>query len=193
MRLPAALAAVLLLAPAASAAAASGRSDAPRMAPDTLDAAAVADTLADPVAQLRGRRLTLPVEGVAPEALRDDFFQPRSGGRVHHAIDILAPRGTPVVAVEDGTILRTSPAAGDAGILVQQLDSSGRYVYAYAHLERWASWIAEGMKVFRGQVLGYVGSTGNATTPHLHFTIAPVGPDGRPSRSVRLNPFQILR
>ncbi|HUP18671.1 MAG TPA: M23 family metallopeptidase [Gemmatimonadota bacterium] len=162
-------------------------------AADTLDAGAAPDTLADPVARLRSRRLTLPVEGVPHEALRDDFHQPRSGGRVHRAIDILAPRGTPVVAVEDGTIISTSPSTGAGGIVVQQLDSSGRYVYAYAHLERWASWIATGMKVFRGQVLGYVGSTGNATTPHLHFTIAPVEDDGRPSRSVRLNPFQILR
>lgn len=157
--------------------------------PDTLEGSAPAD----PVETLRARQLTLPVEGVAAERLRDDFHAPRSGGRVHQAIDIMAPRGTPVVAVEDGTILRVNPNNGAGGIVVQQVDDQGEYVYAYAHLERWASWIAEGMRVFRGQVLGYVGSTGNATTPHLHFTITPMGTDGRPRRGVRINPFQVLR
>lgn len=159
------------------------------VSPDTLESTASAD----PVETLRARQLTLPVEGVVADRLRDDFDAPRSGGRAHRAIDILAPRGTPVVAVEDGTILRVNPDNGAGGIVVQQVDDRGEYVYAYAHLERWASWIAEGMRVFRGQVLGYVGSTGNATTPHLHFTITPMGADGRPRRGVRINPFQVLR
>lgn len=181
-----ALATIFLLAAAAPSSAQ------PSTVPETLDAVASTDTLDNPVARLRARRLTVPVDGVSPESLRDDFDAPRSGGRRHRALDILAPRGTPVVAVEDGTIVRMVPSNGSGGIVVQQVDSTGRFVYAYAHLERWATWIAEGMRVFRGQVLGYVGSTGNATTPHLHFTIAPVGPDGRPIRTARVNPFQVL-
>lgn len=163
---------------------------------DTLELAALTappDTLADPVARLRGRRLTMPVDGVEPAALVDDFDARRSGGRRHRALDILAPRGTPVRAVEDGTIVGLDPDNGGGGIVVRQADAAGAFVYGYAHLDRWADWIHAGAEVFRGQVLGYVGSTGNATTPHLHFTITPVGSDGRPSRGARIDPFLVLR
>ncbi|HUP46155.1 MAG TPA: M23 family metallopeptidase [Thermoanaerobaculia bacterium] len=118
------------------------------------------------------RSLHLPVEGIRIEALRSDFHEPRSGGRRHEAIDILAPRGTPVLAVADGTIrkLFTSKAGG---LTVYHYDDAETTCYYYAHLDRYAENVREGMTVARGAVIGYVGTTGNApkNAPHLHFAI----------------------
>jgi murein DD-endopeptidase MepM/ murein hydrolase activator NlpD len=116
-------------------------------------------------------RLRFPVPAVPPAAMSDGFAQAR-GRRLHLAVDILAPRGSPVVAVDDGTLVRlsTSPAGG---ISVYQHDAAGRYCFVYAHLERYAAGLAEGRSVKRGEVIAYVGTTGNAPpkTPHLHFAI----------------------
>ena len=116
--------------------------------------------------------LLIPVMGIGADALRSDFNQPRNGGRTHGAIDILAPRGTPVVAAIDGTIrkLFTSRAGG---ITIYQTDPSEEKIYYYAHLDRYAKGLKEGDKIARGTVIGYVGTTGNAPsrTPHLHFAI----------------------
>lgn len=120
---------------------------------------------------VRGLGLRFPVPAVTTDAMSDSF-EDRRGPNAHHAVDILAPRHSPVVAVDDGTVARLgrSPAGG---ISVYQLDRSERYCYYYAHLEAYATGLTEGQGVKQGQVLGYVGTTGNTprTTPHLHFAI----------------------
>jgi murein DD-endopeptidase MepM/ murein hydrolase activator NlpD len=122
--------------------------------------------------ELEERDLAMPVEGVRRDALVNTFDDPRSGGRRHEALDILAPQGTPVLAVEDGVVARLFRSAL-GGITLYQFDPSNQYVYYYAHLDRYAEGLKEGDRVRRGQVIGYVGTTGNAprNTPHLHFAI----------------------
>jgi murein DD-endopeptidase MepM/ murein hydrolase activator NlpD len=120
------------------------------------------------------RHLLFPVPAVSPGAMSDSFAE-RRGTRTHLAVDILAPRGSAVVAVDDGTVARlsSSPAGGNS---IYQFDVAERYCFFYAHLERYAVGLAEGQPVERGRVLGYVGTTGNApaNTPHLHFGISEV-------------------
>lgn len=117
-----------------------------------------------------GNSLMVPVAGIAPSALRDSFNAPRSGGRAHRALDIPARRGTPALAAADGTILsmRQNTLGGTTLYLV---DSQRRFVYYYAHLDRYHDRMSEGVEVRQGQVLGYVGTSGNAPRdfPHLHF------------------------
>ena len=137
--------------------------------------------------------LRIPVEGVELSQLRDHFDDRRGGGRAHEAIDILAPRGTPVLAVADGTVAKLWQSV-PGGITLYQFDSSGSYCYYYAHLERYARGITEGQSLRRGQVLGYVGTSGNAPrdTPHLHFAIYRLTPERRWWEGEPLNPFPLL-
>ena len=124
-----------------------------------------------PEAALAARSLIIPVEGVDPSRVRDSYTAAR-GGRTHDAVDIMAPRGTPVLAADSGTILRLRQ--NDAGgITIYQLDPGERFVYYYAHLDRYQDGLAEGMKIRQGDVLGFVGTTGNAPKdlPHLHFQV----------------------
>jgi murein DD-endopeptidase MepM/ murein hydrolase activator NlpD len=154
---------------------------------------ATPETAAEAVTDLARRRLRIPVLGVAAEELRDSFPDPRSGGRRHRALDIPAPRGTPVVAVEDARLLakRENRLGGLALFLV---DASGTYCYYYAHLDAYASGLEEGEPVARGQVLGSVGTTGNApeSAPHLHFAISILPASGRCSGGVPVNPYLVL-
>ncbi len=146
------------------------------------------------VSELRDRRLIVPVEGIDRSQLVQTFKDPRSGSRVHEAIDILAPRNTRVFAVEDGTIARLfNSRAG--GITLYQYDPSGKYVYYYAHLERYADGLKEGGALKRGQLVGYVGSTGNAPpdTPHLHFAIFEMADAKRWWEGTPVDPFLVLR
>ncbi len=112
--------------------------------------------------------LMVPVEGVSPAQIRDTYHEPRSGGRIHRATDIIVPRGTKIVAAVPGVIVRISDNAL-GGKTIYQLDQVSRYLYYYAHLDSYAPDLKVGQVVNQGQLLGYVGSTGNATTPHLHF------------------------
>jgi len=143
---------------------------------------------------LASRELTVPVQGVEPDKLVRSYHDARSGGREHEALDILAPRGTPVVAVEDGTIAKlfTSKAGG---ITVYQFDPGQDYSYYYAHLDRYADGIKEGMPVRRGQVLGYVGTSGNAPkdTPHLHFAIFRLTAEKHWWEGTPIDPYDILK
>lgn len=124
-----------------------------------------------PVKVAEAAALHIPVQGIKLAALRSNFREPR-GNRTHHAIDILAPRGTPVVAATDGTIrkLFTSKAGG---LTIYQYDVAEEKCYYYAHLDRYADGLREGLTVRRGDVIGYVGTSGNApkNAPHLHFAI----------------------
>jgi murein DD-endopeptidase MepM/ murein hydrolase activator NlpD len=134
----------------------------------------------------------IPVLGVTASSLHDSFNESR-GGHTHRALDILAPRGTPVVAAVDGTIrkLFTSRAGG---LTIYEFDDSAQRVYYYAHLDHYAN-IDEGMHVRRGDVIGYVGTTGNApeSTPHLHFAIELLPPTKEWWKGTAINPYPILR
>jgi murein DD-endopeptidase MepM/ murein hydrolase activator NlpD len=124
-----------------------------------------------PEAALAAKSLIIPVQGVDPSRVRDSYTAAR-GGRTHDAVDIMAARGTPVIATDAGTILRLRQ--NDAGgITIYQLDPDERFVYYYAHLDRYQDGLVEGMKIQQGDVLGFVGTTGNAPkdTPHLHFQV----------------------
>jgi peptidoglycan LD-endopeptidase LytH len=139
----------------------------------TPDTAAPAASAAD-LAQLR-TELTMPVPGVDPADMPDSFDDPRGahGERRHQAFDILAPRGTPVVSATSGRLLKLYTSK-DGGLMVYAADSTERFILMYAHLDRYADGLTDGMPLRQGQVIGYVGTTGNAppNTPHLHFAIA---------------------
>jgi murein DD-endopeptidase MepM/ murein hydrolase activator NlpD len=157
---------------------------------------AVGDTRpVDALAGLIARRLTVPVRGVGRDDLRDTFDERRGESRQHEAIDILAPRNTPVVAVEDGTVAKLFTSHGGGGLTVYQFDSDSEYAYYYAPLQRYAAGLSEGQPVRRGQVIGYVGTSGNAPpdTPHLHFAIYRLTGERQWWEGDPLNPFEILR
>lgn len=149
---------------------------------------------APPGAELEARDLTIPVQGIKPEQLVRTFTDARGSSRKHEAIDILAPTGTPVLAVEDGRIARLfNSKAG--GITVYQLDPTERFCYYYAHLDRYADGMRENDTVRRGQVIGYVGISGNAPkdTPHLHFAIFRLTEARRWWEGTPVDPYEVLR
>ena len=138
---------------------------------------------------LADKQLLFPVQGFDRAKLRDNFAELR-GMRRHEALDIMAPRGTPVVAVEDGRVAKLFRSVA-GGIAIYQYDPSERYAYYYAHLDRYAHGLEEGTRVKRGEVIGYVGSTGNApvNAPHLHFTIFVLGADKKWWKGEAVNPY----
>lgn len=140
------------------------------------------------------RRLRLPVEGLDRGDLVPSFADARSGGRRHEAIDILASRGTPVLAVEDGTIAKLFFSQA-GGLTIYQFDPTTNWVYYYAHLDKYASGLSDGDRVAAGQILGYVGTTGNAPpgTPHLHFAIMRLTAEKRWWEGDAVDPYPILR
>ena len=140
----------------------------------------------------QARPLMIPVPGIAPGDLRDSFSDARRGAR-HEAIDIHAPRGTPVVAVDDGKVVKLFHSK-PGGLTVYQFDPRQEVAYYYAHLDRYAASLAEGMELKRGDLIGYVGSTGNANpaAPHLHFAIFVLGPEKRWWEGTAINPYPLL-
>jgi peptidoglycan LD-endopeptidase LytH len=140
-----------------------------------------------------GRGLLLPVAGVAVSQLRDTFDEGRDQGRVHRALDILAPRGTPVLAADDGRVLRVR-ANALGGNTIYATDPGGRVVYYYAHLDAYQSGLTEGAAIARGDVLGTVGTTGNAPkdTPHLHFQVMSMPSDGKYWDGDAINPYPLF-
>jgi peptidoglycan LD-endopeptidase LytH len=145
-------------------------------------------------ADLTARNLLVPVQGVTRQSLQDTFKDARSQGRVHDAIDILAPRNTPILAVEAGRIVKLF-TSDKGGLTIYQFDPTNTYSYYYAHLERYAPGLAEGNQVTRGQVIGYVGTSGNAPpdTPHLHFAITLLPPEKNWWQGQPINPYPVLR
>lgn len=145
---------------------------------------------ADP-APLRARSLALPVAGVTVDELRDSFADPRSG-HIHQALDIVAPRGTRVVAVDDGLVHKLHSSAR-GGLTVYQFDRSQSYCYMYSHLDRYAPGLREGDVLRKGSLVGYVGTTGNAPpdVPHLHLEIVELTPARVWCRGRPVNPFQV--
>ena len=137
--------------------------------------------------------LTIPVRGITLNQLRDTFTHARGGGRRHGAMDILAPRGTEVIAAVDGKIRKLfNSKAG--GLSIYQFDEAEQRVYYYAHLDRYADGLKEGQFVEQGTVIGYVGTTGNAPpgTPHLHFAIEELTAEKLWWKATPINPFPLL-
>jgi murein DD-endopeptidase MepM/ murein hydrolase activator NlpD len=136
----------------------------------------------------------IPVAGVRPEQLRDTFQEARSEGRVHDAIDIPAARSTPVLAVAEGRIVKFFNSER-GGITIYQLSADERLVYYYAHLERYAVGLAEGHLARRGEIIAYVGDTGNAGPGnyHLHFSVAVITDPKRYWNGTNINPYPLLR
>jgi murein DD-endopeptidase MepM/ murein hydrolase activator NlpD len=149
--------------------------------PDALDA-------------LQRRDLRVPIDGASIDALKGEFAERRDrGGRPHEAVDILAPRNTAIHAVEDGTIAKLflSKAGGNT---IYQYDPSRRFCYYYAHLERYSNGLSEGAAVARGDVIGFVGTSGNApvNTPHLHFAIFELTADRHWWQGKAIDPYLVL-
>ncbi|MFL6857907.1 MAG: M23 family metallopeptidase [Allosphingosinicella sp.] len=138
--------------------------------------------------------LAIPVAGIKAEQLGDTFTQARSGGRVHDAIDIMAPRGTPVVAAMPGTVEKLFFSNGGGGITAYVRSPDGLYTYYYAHLEAYAPGLREGQAVRQGDPIGRVGSTGNANPegPHLHFAIHRMAPGEKWYQGTAINPYPLL-
>ena len=135
----------------------------------------------------------MPVQGLRLSDVHDTFSEARPGERRHEATDIMAPRGTPVLAVDDGTI-RKLFLSKPGGNTIYEFDPSERYCYYYAHLDRYAPGLKEGMHVKKGEVIAYVGSTGNANAagPHLHFGISIVGSDKKWWGGSPIDPYPLL-
>lgn len=145
------------------------------------------------IAWLRATGLLLPVRGVQLAKVQESFDAPRDGGRRHDAVDIMAPRGTPILAAIAGTVLRVG-ANALGGNVIWMADREDRFVFYYAHLERYARGVRQGDHIARGTVIGYVGTTGNAPpdVPHLHFQVMRITDTKRWWNGTPVNPLAFL-
>jgi peptidoglycan LD-endopeptidase LytH len=140
------------------------------------------------------REIAMPIDGIDPVKLRSNFDERRGGGtRQHQALDIMAPRGTPVRSATAGRVLKLFRSI-NGGLMVYAADSSERFVLLYAHLDSYAPGLTDSTRLARGQLIGFVGSTGNASpnAPHLHFAIARSADVRRWSRGKAIDPWPIL-
>jgi peptidoglycan LD-endopeptidase LytH len=156
-------------------------------APDLVPAA-------PPVGFVGTLKLIVPVAGVQPNQLLDTFSDSRSEGRVHDAIDISAAAGTPVLAAAEGQIIKLFQSER-GGTTIYQLSTNQKLIFYYAHLQGYADGLTEGKSVRQGEVIGYVGDTGNAGPGnyHLHFSIAVVTDPKRYWEGTNINPYPLLR
>lgn len=139
--------------------------------------------------------LAIPVAGISKPDLVDTYKDARGGGvRVHDAIDIMAPHGTPVVAAAPGTVERLFFSQGGGGITAYVRSDDGRWIYYYAHLQDYAPGLKEGQRIARGDPIGTVGSSGNASPegPHLHFAVHRMDPDDDWHGGTPVNPYPLL-
>ena len=143
---------------------------------------------------LRKRELRLPVADVPFSRLRDTFNDARDGKRVHRAVDIMAPKGTPVLSTDAGRILKLRKG-GAGGITIYAVDPAEKFVYYYAHLDRYRRGLAEGQAVQKGDTIGYVGTSGNAPRnfPHLHFQVTRMPPDRKWWAGVAVDPLPLFK
>jgi peptidoglycan LD-endopeptidase LytH len=178
--------------PAAAARAPAARAPADAEHPDAT-VALVGSTSTGDAAYLLARHILVPVAGADMSKVEDSFYEPRDGGRTHRAIDILAPRGTPILAADDGKILRMS-TSGLGGISMYTVDPEARLVYYYAHMDHYNDAMSPGREIVKGDTLGFVGTTGNAPkdTPHLHFQVMRWPADNKYWDGEPIDPFEAL-
>lgn len=161
-----------------------------------VPAAAPATTTASPTALTRGPSgLIVPVAGVGGAALRRDWGDTRDGGaRTHQGLDIMAPSGTPVVAAADGVVEKLFYSNGGGGITLYERSGDGRWMFYYAHLAGYAARVAEGQRIRAGDLIGYVGDTGNAGAGnyHLHFGVSAMAPGERWYQGRAIDPYPLL-
>lgn len=172
--------------------AAGGQADGP--APTEAEVEAMLAANRRPVATAPSG-LAIPVAGVSPRQLVDTYSQSRAGGaRAHNAIDIMAPAGTPVVSATDGIVEKLYFSQGGGGISAYVRSDDGRWIYYYAHLQAYAPGLGEGRRLRRGDPIGLVGSTGNASRagPHLHFAVHAMAPGERWHQGRAINPYPLL-
>ena len=141
----------------------------------------------------RTESLIIPVAGVRPDQLTDTFTASRAEGRTHDAIDIMAPADTPVLAAANGQIQKLFQSER-GGTTIYQLSADQKMIFYYAHLARYADGLTEGKQVRQGEVIAYVGDTGNAGPGnyHLHFSIAIVSDPKRYWEGTNINPYPLL-
>jgi murein DD-endopeptidase MepM/ murein hydrolase activator NlpD len=184
--------------PAPAAAPPTAPAMAPPAAPPAVSPAAAPQPVVGPQptdapAEVPGR-LLVPVQGVRPDQLVDTYNAARSQGRRHDAIDIPAPRGTPVLATASGVVLKLFQSVR-GGTALYELAPDRRTIYYYAHLDRYAAGMVEGRALRQGEVVGYVGDTGNAGAGnyHLHFEISTTTDPKRYWAGTPQNPYPLLR
>jgi peptidoglycan LD-endopeptidase LytH len=155
---------------------------------------AQASSPADDYERLRRMHLVLPIDGLRAADIRDSFNDARSGGKPHGATDLPAPRGTAVRAMTDGFI-RKLFLSKPGGNTIYEFDESQTYCFYYAHLDRYAPGLKEGITVRRGDAIGYVGSSGDASAlaPHLHLEITRLDAEKHWWLGTGINPYPILR
>jgi murein DD-endopeptidase MepM/ murein hydrolase activator NlpD len=138
-------------------------------------------------------KLLIPVEGIKASDLTDTFAQPRGSERRHEALDIMAPKGSRVLAAADGKVVKLFTSK-PGGLTVYQFDPSEKYAYYYAHLDHYAPGLKEGAELKRGDLIGFVGTTGNAdpAAPHLHFAVVLLTPEKQWWKGTPVNPFPLL-
>ena len=161
--------------------------------PGSLSATTFGEADDDIEARLLARNLAIPVTGAQPSQLRDTYYD-RRGAKSHEALDIMAPRGTPVVATDDGYVVKLFRSV-PGGLTIYQSDTGNEVIFYYAHLDRYAEGLREGRRVKRGDVIGYVGTTGNAGSdnPHLHFAIYKLPPGKQWWKGTPINPFPFYK
>jgi murein DD-endopeptidase MepM/ murein hydrolase activator NlpD len=138
-------------------------------------------------------KLMIPVEGIKPADISDNFNQPRGADRTHEALDIMAPKGAKVYATADGKVVKLFNSK-QGGLTVYQFDPTETYAYYYAHLDRYADGIKEGDVLKRGDLVGYVGVTGNSDPngPHLHFAVFELTPEKQWWTGTPVNPYPLM-
>lgn len=161
---------------------------------ETLEPAETPEITTQSPAEVLPDTLMIPVKGVKREQLQDTFTDSRSEGRTHNALDIMAPLGTPVVAAADGEIAKLFDSKL-GGITIYQYSVDKKLVYYYAHLQKRADNLEEKDFVRRGEVIGYVGDTGNAGAGnyHLHFSVYQIQSPERYWEGININPFELLK
>jgi len=160
--------------------------------PASLDQPATPGTAPTPPSLPEGK-LMVPVDGMPLAQIHDTYDQPRGTERHHEALDIMAPKGTKVVAAADGKVVKLFTSK-PGGLTVYQFDPSEKYAYYYAHLDRYADGLQEGAEIKRGDVVGYVGVTGNSdpNAPHLHFSVFELTPEKQWWKGTPVNPYPLL-
>ncbi len=154
---------------------------------------AVAGTVEASPVDAPATRIRLPIDGINIESFKDGFAE-RRGERPHEAVDMLALRNTPVHAVDNGSIAKLFTSK-PGGLTIYQFDPSGHLCYYYAHLERYADGLKDGQTVTQGDIIGYVGTTGNAApnTPHLHFAVFELNADKHWWQGRPLDPYRVFK